>query len=448
MPAFEHLLFKQVFNTMDLGVLVVDEGMQVISWNSWLEAASGRSIDTISGKSFEEVFPEMINSRAHSAIKNGIQYGFPALISHSLNKSPFALFRTEDSGEQSRIDQSIIVQPLTEECGKRYVVVQITDVSYQVKREALLRAQVQLEQAALESITTVLNSLDALVYVSDMDTYELIFTNEYGMNAWGPILGKKCYQCLQANQDHPCHFCTNKKLVDEHGMPTGIHVWEFQNTVNQRWYQCRDQAIKWIDGRIVRLEVAVDITEIKQNEERLETARNHAEELAMNDSLTKTGNRRAFFDHTARQFAYLERNGKDRLSLVMLDVDFFKNINDKYGHATGDEALIKISETIQKSIRTTDRLFRIGGEEFVMVMMDCDERQATIPAECTRTAIMDIELFCNEERINLSCSLGISQYRPNVEVDELLAEADKALYFAKQNGRNQCRLFSELPLGI
>lgn len=227
-------------------------------------------------------------------------------------------------------------------------------------------------------------------------------------------------------------------------MPTGIHVWEFQNTANRRWYQCRDQAIKWIDGRIVRLEVAIDITEIKQNEERLEVARNHAEELAMLDLLTKTGNRRAFFDHTERQFAYLERNAEIKLSLAMLDVDFFKKINDKYGHAAGDEALVKISETIQKSIRTTDRLFRIGGEEFVMVMMDCDEQQAKIPCECARTAVMDIELFCNDEKINLSCSLGISQYRPGIAVDELLAEADKALYFAKQNGRNQICIHSDL----
>ena len=117
------------------------------------------------------------------------------------------------------------------------------------------------------SITTILDSLDALVYVSDMDTYELLFVNEYGRSIWGDIQGKTCWKSLQADQDGPCSFCTNHRLLDESGVPTGVYVWEFQNTVNKCWYQCRDQAIRWIDGRCVRLEIASDITERKRAEE-------------------------------------------------------------------------------------------------------------------------------------------------------------------------------------
>ena len=122
-------------------------------------------------------------------------------------------------------------------------------------------------EESYRSIATILDSLDALVYVADMQTYELLFVNEYGKTIWGDIQGKICWKALQTDQDGPCPFCTNDRLLDEFGVPAGVHVWEFQNTVNKRWYQCRDQAIRWTDGRFVRLEIATDITDRKRAEE-------------------------------------------------------------------------------------------------------------------------------------------------------------------------------------
>ncbi|MCX5998482.1 MAG: PAS domain S-box protein [Chloroflexi bacterium] len=116
----------------------------------------------------------------------------------------------------------------------------------------------------------VTDSLDALVYVADMQTYELLYVNMYGQAVWGDIVGKPCWQTLQKGQDGPCSFCTNDRLLNPDGSPAGIHVWEFQNTVTGRWYQCRDRAIQWIDGRVVRMEIASDITERKQAEEERE----------------------------------------------------------------------------------------------------------------------------------------------------------------------------------
>ena len=145
------------------------------------------------------------------------------------------------------------------------------------------------------SIATILDSIDALVYVADMDTYELIFINKYGRDIWGDIQGKICWQTLQGGRDGPCEFCTNDRLIDKDGKPTGVHVWEFQNTVNKCWYQCRDEAVPWIDGRLVRMETATDITERKLIEEQLETAKIRAEDLARRDELTGLSNRREFF---------------------------------------------------------------------------------------------------------------------------------------------------------
>jgi len=114
-----------------------------------------------------------------------------------------------------------------------------------------------------ERFRSVMEGLDALVYVADMETHELLYINRFGRQTWGEVTGKICWQVLQKDQSGPCPFCTNGRLLGRERMPTGIHVWEIQNSSNQRWYECRDQAIRWTDGRFVRLEIATDISERK-----------------------------------------------------------------------------------------------------------------------------------------------------------------------------------------
>ncbi len=120
-------------------------------------------------------------------------------------------------------------------------------------------------------LRAVMDSIDALAYVTDMSTYEVLFFNRYGKNLWGDITGQICWQKIQANQTGPCPFCTNSLLVDDDGHPTGVYVWEFQNTITRRWYQCRDIAIPWSNGRLVRLEIATDITDIITAKEKAES---------------------------------------------------------------------------------------------------------------------------------------------------------------------------------
>lgn len=116
----------------------------------------------------------------------------------------------------------------------------------------------------------LMNSLDALVYVADMDTYEVLFINEYTKKQFGDITGKTCWQTIQKGQSGPCPFCTNKYLLDEEDNPGEVYSSEFQNTVTAQWLFMHDRAIKWIDGRIVRLQIATDITNRKKTEEERE----------------------------------------------------------------------------------------------------------------------------------------------------------------------------------
>jgi signal transduction histidine kinase/ActR/RegA family two-component response regulator len=117
-----------------------------------------------------------------------------------------------------------------------------------------------------ELLLTVLNSIDAAIYVADMQTHRILFANSYMISSFGrEVTGEKCHDVFR-ELDIPCEHCTNKRLLDAHGKPTGLIVWQGQNPVTNKWYINYDRAIKWPDGRFVRIQISTDIREIKQME--------------------------------------------------------------------------------------------------------------------------------------------------------------------------------------
>jgi PAS domain S-box-containing protein len=128
------------------------------------------------------------------------------------------------------------------------------------------KAHVETAHAVLR---TVLDNLDAVIYVADMDSHEILFANAQVRAIFGNVQGRICWQVLQEGRDSPCAFCTNARLLDAAGRPTGIYRWQYQNTRTERWYTVADSAVEWIDGRLVRLSMAADITEYREAERRL-----------------------------------------------------------------------------------------------------------------------------------------------------------------------------------
>lgn len=109
----------------------------------------------------------------------------------------------------------------------------------------------------------ILDGISEVIYISDPETYELLYVNEAFIKNWGDATGEKCYQAIQ-NLDSPCSFCTNHIIFSEE---VDTHIWEFQNQVTKAWYRCIDKAIDWPDGRRVRYEMAIDITRQKEIEQ-------------------------------------------------------------------------------------------------------------------------------------------------------------------------------------
>ncbi len=168
-----------------------------------------------------------------------------------------------------------------------------------------------------------------------------------------------------------------------------------------------------------------------------------------NDFLTGLNNVRGFDIEFNKAINRCSRKG-ERLAFLQIDIDFFKHVNDTYGHATGDVVLKRFSELLIEACRSFDIISRNGGEEFSVILQDCPAIHAVEVAERIRKTIEMTEFHINHsEPIHITTSIGVSAYPDYVKNPELLIEnADKALYQAKQSGRNKVVLYEELVLNL
>jgi two-component system, cell cycle response regulator len=165
-------------------------------------------------------------------------------------------------------------------------------------------------------------------------------------------------------------------------------------------------------------------------------------DLATIDALTSLRNRRAFSEHLKIEIARCQRYELP-LSLLLIDVDHFKAINDNYGHAAGDEVLCALGKLLASSARTTDVSARWGGEEFVVTLTNTALDGATIFAERLRQSVQDLKIEHAGVPIGITASLGIAEYRPGETLEALIDRADRAMYRAKVGGRNRVATVAE-----
>ena len=194
-------------------------------------------------------------------------------------------------------------------------------------------------------------------------------------------------------------------------------------------------------GDLERISFAVNLAALA-----IENRSTHEEleRRAYSDYLTGLANRRYFIEQAETEVARALRYGEE-LSILMLDVDHFKQVNDQHGHKVGDIVLQKLSAVCKTSVRAFDIVGRLGGEEFAVLFPKTGMTQALIAAEHLRAALAAAEVVVsNETTLHFTASLGVATLsRDDSHIDMLLSRADKALYQAKNGGRNRVCAYQE-----
>ncbi|MDA3958513.1 GGDEF domain-containing protein [Oceanispirochaeta sp.] len=184
-----------------------------------------------------------------------------------------------------------------------------------------------------------------------------------------------------------------------------------------------------------------DISEAKCLENRLFRSRETASHEARHDPLTSIPNRLYFNEAIKRRFARLERHKEETISLLMMDLDHFKQVNDSKGHDVGDLVLIHLSKMCSEMIRGADVFARYGGEEFICYLDDLNPKDALEVAERMRLKVEKSEDW--PEGVKLTVSIGIVEFKGETLPDDLIKKADIALYKAKATGRNRVCVFDD-----
>lgn len=252
---------------------------------------------------------------------------------------------------------------------------------------------------------------------------------------------------------HPTYasLITNAPNANDRGLaPDELAAFFASRVAAVRAAESTIRDLKTADGRHIRAHCTVlhnngrmltycDISDIIRNSEQLER-------LATIDSMTGLFNRRHFLASGEAEWSRFQRYHRP-LSLLMLDIDHFKSVNDRYGHAVGDEAIISVANACADSKRESDIVGQLGGEEFAILLPETDAAQAAIVADRLCKRIAADGLIANRLNFKVTASIGIATAAVSMSgLDVLIRAADKALYLAKAQGRNRAVQWSPAPL--
>jgi diguanylate cyclase (GGDEF)-like protein/PAS domain S-box-containing protein len=286
----------------------------------------------------------------------------------------------------------------------------------------------------------LLDQLDDCVYFVDRDR-RLLFWNKAAEELTGfarsEVVGRRCPDNILCHADvNGCVLCKGGCPLEQ-VMTTGksdeVDVFLHHKDGHRVPLRVKATPILDVKGRVVgAMEVFNDRTARTEQAERIK----ELERLALVDELTHLPNRRHFDDHLVRRLAELERHGRP-FGVLMMDVDLFKQVNDEYGHLTGDAILKLVARTLHANCRSFDIVARWGGEEFGAIISHVDAQQLVRVAEKFRLMVAASDLRLPGQAIGVTISVGAVAAQANETAETLLSRADQALYEAKRQGRNR-----------
>jgi diguanylate cyclase (GGDEF)-like protein/PAS domain S-box-containing protein len=430
---------------VQIGVAIFGPDEKVIFWNPWLERHSGIEFAAARGRSFGQLFAEHAGSRIDRSVKMALRSRLHSRMTPITFRHPLPLYRNEsDRNNDQRIRQVIDVIPLSETSGGRCAVLQILDVSGFLGREEILLEHAREMEAMNKALS---DSKDLLRRVLDSahdgiltcaDNGEIVIANPAAelMFGYGPgaLTGKSLDMLLgggarsvrpwgttaspgSRGPEPPTREFTGMRR-DGESFPIEVVFGEFGTGTDRRFVACMR-----------------DITERKRWEEQLTY-------LAHNDALTGLPNRKLFQERLEHEIA-LACRASTPLAVMFLDLDKFKQVNDKLGHNFGDGLLRQVGQRLKGTIRDSDTVARLGGDEFAIIQTGfSDVRAVCSLAERIIDAIQK-PYEIDGQLVEISTSIGITLYPQNANnPEELLKNADIAMYQAKVAGRNKMQFFS------
>jgi diguanylate cyclase (GGDEF)-like protein/PAS domain S-box-containing protein len=296
-----------------------------------------------------------------------------------------------------------------------------------------------------QMLRTLLNSMEDIVYTLDLDQrYNGIYgnwLNKFGLSK-ELFLGKTIVE-IMGKENAQIHQKANEQALRGENV---VYTWNFQTGRGNRFIQTSLSPLFNKQNQITGIVgVGRDITQQKSVEKKLLDLNGKLEQQAFLDGLTQINNRLYLDKRLSVEWARGARSKKP-ISLIMLDIDYFKAYNDIYGHLQGDECLESIAKIIKKTVkRPTDITARYGGEEFIVVLPDTDREGAVHVAQEIKQAIEGLKLPHSGSQVApyVTVSMGVAVALPETgqSSKQLIAQADQALYLAKEGGRNKIEVF-------
>lgn len=317
-----------------------------------------------------------------------------------------------------------------------------------------------LDVSEFHWLLTILQSIDVGVVVFDRQ-FSVLLWNSFMENRSGRVAqdarGQDFFK-LFPEVDEPW-FRQKVEGVTTMGMPS-FTVWEqrpylvrFKNYQPITGYE----AVMYQNTTLLPLEsvsgeieylclIIYDVTDVASNRKQLQKANAQLAMMSRTDRLTSLYNRGYWEELLELELSRFQRY-QGSASLVMLDIDHFKRINDTYGHLAGDEVIRQVARTIKRTVRDTDLAGRYGGEEFGVILLDTGAEQGVALAERIRLAMAEQTVHFEGVTINFTISLGVAELNLSVSsAQDWLKKADSALYDSKRDGRNRTTLFSAATL--
>ena len=334
----------------------------------------------------------------------------------------------KDSGD-TRYYMSV-KKPLKDSDGK---ITGLFGISTDITNRKKLEISVNEQKDFLDA---VLNNVDALIYMKDRDRV-FRYANSRTATLFNinpeEIVGKTDYDLMPTDIADQW-WKLDEKVFETDQQQSGEDMVPSLNG-EKKHYLTTKIPFKLNDGTKTSIGFSTDITELYLLKEKLQRQ-------AITDSLTGLYNRRYFNEQCEREYSRCIRTGTT-MSIIIIDIDYFKSINDKFGHPVGDTVLREVSKIYKSCLRKENILCRIGGEEFAILLTDSTQEDASILAERIRQT-QEKKAIIGKWKVAIkpTISIGVSTLIPeDRSYNDLLSRADRALYQAKKNGRNQvCRL--------